>query len=359
MPVKTYKELTIPAPVHGETVEAFSRSLPKLLVFVNDKFLLENRFACDGSCPSVELIRNFNRDFGELLLGIYAFSLYEHLADEFTGKIAALASRGITRTAVESLLKSWILAVQCLVKRPAADHLIPPIEWLHHNLPVVYEHLEEDAPPLDDALQQYFALLLAKNRKFSAEYILSRIRGGSSIETVYASILLPVLQRIRLLWKKNALSAADEHTAEDICRYVILRVVDSVFGERRYPFKALVACMQGEENMLSAEVFANFLEIKGWAVAFIGHDAPDDDILHAIITNTPQVFVLSTSSISRLPAAKNLITKVRRELPQIKIVAEGRAVMFAQSCFRELADALISGFEDGHTTMLDLVIPHA
>jgi methanogenic corrinoid protein MtbC1 len=359
MSVKTYKDLTIPVPLHAETVEAFSLSLPKLLVFVNDKFLLENRFVCDGACSNVELIKSFNRDFGELLLGIYSFSLYEHLADEFTGQIAALAGRGITRAAVESLLKAWTLAVQCLVKRPAADHLIPPIEWLHHNLQVVYEHLDEDPLPLDEPLRQYFDLLLAKNRKFAAEYVLSHIRNGFTIENVYASVLLPVLQRIRLLWKKNALSAADAHTAEDICRYVILRVVDSVFGERRYPFKALVACMQGEENMLSAEVFANFLEIKGWAVSFIGHDAPDEDILHAMITNNPQVFVLSASSISRLPAAKSLIPKVRRDLPQIKIVAEGRAVMFAQNDFKDLTDALISGFEDGHKTMLELVIPHA
>ncbi|MEI6128353.1 MAG: cobalamin B12-binding domain-containing protein, partial [Pseudomonadota bacterium] len=192
-----------------------------------------------------------------------------------------------------------------------------------------------------------------------AEYILSRMRDGRSIESVYTAIVLPALQHIRFRWIKNSISAADEHAAGDICRYIIFRIADSIFGERQYPFKALVACLQGEENMLGAEVLANFMEIKGWVVMFLGHDAPDEDIIHALTANSAQIAVLSVSSIARLPAAKSLIRQVRTAVPQVKIILEGRAIFLAREEFQPLADGIVSGFEEGHAAMLTLVTAHA
>lgn len=346
-------------PLSSDTVEAFRRALPKLLVFVNDKFLLENRFQGTCACEHAEAIEQFNRAFSELLLGVYCFSLYEQLAVQFPGYIAMLESRGIRRESLESLLKAWIIGVQCLVQRPASGRLIPPLEWLLANTAALAVQAAAAEQPLEEPVRKFFDLLAAKNRKFAAEHILSLIREGRSIEDTYTMILLPALSRIKLLWRKNALSAADEHTAEDICRYVMFRVVDSVFGERRYPFKTLVACIQGEENILNAEVFASFLEIKGWSVSFIGHDAPEEDIIHAVATGSPQVVVLSVASVSRLPAARDLLQQLRTRFTEVKTVTEGPAILLAHKDFEPLSDVVISGFEQGHAAMLDLVIPHA
>jgi len=346
-------------PLSGDTIEAFRQALPKLLVFVNDKFLLENRFQGSCACGHAEVIEQFNRAFSELLLGVYCFSLYDQLPLEFPGYIAMLESRGIARGSLESLLKAWIIGIQCLVRRPASGKLIPPLEWLLAHAAALAEQAAEAEPPLAEPVRNFFDLLAAKNRKFAAEHILSLIREGRSIEDAYTLILLPALSRIRLLWRKNALSAADEHTAEDICRYVMFRVVDSIFGERRYPFKALVACIQGEENILNAEVFASFLEIKGWSVSFIGHDAPEEDIIHAVATGSPQVVVLSVASVSRLPVARDLLQQLRTRFPEVKIVTEGPAVLLARAAFEPLGNAVISGFEQGHAAMLNLVIPDA
>lgn len=342
-----------------DTVAAFHQALPKLLVFVNDKFLLENRFQGACSCAHADIIENFNRDFSQLLLGVYGFSLYAQLSVEIPGAIAMLESRGIQRASFESLLKAWIIGIQCLVKRPASDRLIPPLEWLLAHAAALYGQAGAAEQPLEETVLKLYDLLAAKNRKFAAEYVLSLIREGRSIEEVYTTVLLPALGRIRLLWRKNALSAADEHAAEDICRYVMFRVVDTIFGERRYPFKALVACIQGEENILSAEVLASFLEIKGWSVCFIGHDAPEEDILHAVMTAAPQVIVVSVASVARLHAARDLLQQLRERFPAVKTVTEGPAVLLAREAFEPLSDAVISGFEQGHADMLNLVIPHA
>jgi len=340
--------------------EAFHQALPRLVVFVNDKFALENRFACDGvACRHMDIAREFTRRFGDLLLGVYSFDLVGHLPEEAAAHIASLDSRGIKPQFVEALLKAWIMAIQCLVKRDAADQLIPAVQQLLNSLPEIYTRLQQQPGDLSAESQPFFDLLMVKNRKFAAEHILSRIRDGAPIERVYADIMLPAPERMHLLWLQNKVSAVDERAADDISRYVILRVMDSIFGERRFPFRALVACMPGEQEALDVEVFANFLEIKGWSVYFLGSDVSDEDIMYAIMKNSPQAVVLSVSSIAGLPEAQRLIDQIRQKYPQIQLAVHGRAALLARQRLASHVDVFISGLEDGHSELLKKVIPDA
>ena len=344
----------------ANAAQAFAQALPKLAVFVNDKFALENRFACAAdSCKHMETARDFTRRFGDLLLGIYSFDLGSCLTQESAEHIQSLESRGIKPESVTELLKSWILAIQCLIKRDAADRLIPPLQQLVKNLPGIYAAIKEPPQALPAELEPFFDLLMTKNRKFAAELILSRIRDGASIERVYEDILLPALDRMRLLWLQNRASAVDERAAADICRYIILRVIDGIFGERRYPFKVLVACMPGEDDTLGAEVFANFLAIKGWSVAFLGSGIPTDDIMYAVLKNSPQAVVLSTASVAGLPEARSLIAGIREKYPQIKIAVHGRAALLVREQIAPLVDLVASGLEDAHDALLKEVLPRA
>lgn len=344
----------------ADAAQAFGQALPKLVVFVNDKFALENRFACeDGACRHMETARDFTRRFGDLLLGVYSFGLGASLAQEAAAHIVSLESRGIRPDAVEALLKSWILAIQCLVRRAAAELLVAPLQQLVNNLPALYAAMKEPPPALPEGLGAFFDLLMAKDRKFAAEFILGRIRDGASIERVYEDVLLPALERMRLLWLQNRVSAVDERAAVDICRYVILRVIDSIFGERRYPFKALVACMPCEDDTLGAEVFANFLAIKGWSVSFLGSGVPADDIMYAVLKNSPQAVVLSSASVAGLPAMRGLVDGIREKYPQMKIAVHGRAACLVRAQLAPLVDLVAAGFEEAHAALLQEVLPRA
>ena len=339
---------------------AFEEALPKLVVFVSDKFALEDRFACaEAASKHLETVRDFIRSFGDLLLGIYSFDLGDRLMQESAALVLSLVSRGIKPESVTVLLKSWILAIQCLIKRDAADRLIPPLQQLVKDLPAMYETVNQPLEALPAEIQAFFDLLMAKNRKFAAELILSRIRDGASIERVYEQLLLPALERMRLLWLQNRVSAVDERAADDISRYVILRVMDSIFSERRYPFKALVACMPGEQEALDVEVFANFLEIKGWSVYFLGSDVSVADIMYAVMKNSPQAVVLSVSSIAGLPEAWRLIAQIREKYPHIKIALQGRAAILARERLSASADLAISALEQGHSELLQKVLSDA
>jgi methanogenic corrinoid protein MtbC1 len=347
-------------PVSSAALDLFTQGLPKLLVFVNEKFHLENKFLRgDACCTNEVLVEDFNRKFAALLTGIYEFSLFEHFADEFSWLLAEHESRGLMRAFLEPDLKAWILGINSMIGRPESAELVQPLDCLQRYLPMVCAQLEAAEPALDEKTGQFVEHLQRKNRKFAAEFIIALIREGATIEQAYTQVLLPALTRMRHLWRKNRVSAADVYVATDICRYIIFRVMDSIFGERKYPFKALVACVPDEEDVLGSEVFANFLEIKGWSISYIGHGFSAEDILHAVDTGKPQVVVLSAASISRLPSAKKLIGQLRASAPQVKIFLEGRAAQLSRSAFEPLVEGIVSGFDAGHAALLETVVPRA
>jgi methanogenic corrinoid protein MtbC1 len=117
--------------------------------------------------------------------------------------------------------------------------------------------------------------------------------------------------------------------------------------------------MPGERDVLSGEIFANYIEIKGWSVYFIGQTVSGEEVIHAIQKNKPQVLVLSIASIASLPEAKALISQIRQFFPKVKVVMEGRAALLAQQKLQSEVDTLVSDFEEGHTKMLNLVMPNA
>jgi len=358
--MNTFTQLKQVPPPSSAAIEAFRLCLPKLLVFVNEKFAIDNRFVFEGShSPKINLIQDFNKNFGELLLAVYEFNLYENLVEELLLHITALDSRELKKSFFDMGLNSWIMGIQCTIKHPECDELVHPLQWLHRNLALLYEKVAEVESGFDERSRNFMDLLLKRNRKFAAEHILSLMREGTSIEQIYSSVLLPVLRHIRLLWRQKKISIAEEHAATDICRYIILRVIDSIFNERRLPFEVLVACVPGEAHVLDGEVFANFLETKGWPVFFIGRDIPEEDIIHALQTNRPRVVVLSVASIARLPGARSLIGQIRGLDPNIKIVLEGHAALLARQPLAPITDAVVSGLEDGHATLFNLVMPHA
>jgi methanogenic corrinoid protein MtbC1 len=345
--------------IPAEAGQAFGQALQKLVVFVNDKFGLDNRFACrDGACRHMETAREFTRLFGNLLHGIYSFDITHLLAPESTALIMSLEARGIRQDSVIALVQAWVLAIECLVKRAEAERLVPPLQQLLHGLPAIYADMQRQPDALSPDVQPFFDLLMTKNRKFAAEHILSRMREGATIEQAYETVLLPALERMRLLWLHNRITAADEQTAADICRYVMLRVIDSIFGERRYPYKVLVACMPGGDS-LEAEVLANFLSIKGWSVSFLGAGIPLDDILYALLKNTPQAVVLSTPSIAGLPETRSLTARIREKHPRIITAVHGRAALLIRDRLAGISDLVASGLEQSHGALLKEVLGRA
>lgn len=353
-----------PNAISASACAAFHKAVPQLLVFTNEKFKLDSTYAAQGAgTVNPDRIEEFNRGLAGLLGGVYACSLFGNLEGEFIRLAGVLTAHGAGRPVIEAGLKAWIMALQTLVKRPESSELTAPLVSLLQGLGSLWARAEVAPPPLEGDALVLHDLLIERKRKAAAENVLSLLRGGASIEQAYQRALLPALLSIQLKQRQGALSAAQEQAAADICRYIMYRVLDSIVNEQQVPFRVLAACMPGEQDLLGSELFANYLEVRGWQVLFMRESHTLDEIVQAAASSRPHIVLISAGSIQSLPPALELTKLIETACPGIRIACEGRAALLARGSLEDRAEAFIMGFERGHLALLELLNgrhkPHA
>lgn len=344
------------ATVSPKALAAFRHAISQLLVFTNEKSALENTYARENANRvTTAHIEQFNRDFAGLLTGVFRFQLYDNLEGEFIRLAGALTAHGAGRPEVEAGLKAWIMALQTLIKRPESGELTAPLIELAQHFTGLWARATVSPPELEGPALRLHDYLIQRNRKFAAETVLELLRSGSTIEQAYQNTLLPALLSIQLKARQGQLSAAQEQSAGDICRYIMYRVLDNIFNEQQLPFKILAACMPGEQDVLGSELFANYLEMQGWSLLFMRDARTVDEIAQAAAPYDPHIVLLSAASIQSLPPAVERAAAIRQACPQARIAFEGRAALLAREQLAAHGDAVVSGFEKGHKDLLALV----
>jgi methanogenic corrinoid protein MtbC1 len=334
-------------------VAAFCHLLPRLVSLVDEKFAVENRFCCGTPLEKrMDLVRDVHARWGDVLLAVYQFGLYPALVEEFAWLVSALKHRGFDREYFEKMINAWIMAIHGTIPPSLSGELVQPLRFLERNLSVLLEPAEVSAEPASEIQRTFLDLLLEKRRRDAADFVVSLVKRGDRPDQLCRDLLTPALRQIGLLWQENRISAADEHAAAEICRYIIFRLCDSIPRKQPLPYRALVSCVPGEEHQLGAEIVASHLESEGWTVYFVGHSAPEQDNVAAIDKHKPDAVFLTVTLVSNLPATVELSQKIRQTAPQVKIILGGRAAAGAQQAIGKFADAIIEDYRTAHLTAI-------
>lgn len=347
-------------PLTPKALAAFDKLYPRILALVRERLGLklgEETGKLDR--PQEELLEECFVRFGETLKAVYAFGLYEYLAGEASWLISVLESRGLGRGWGEKILETWTIGIQGLVKPPEAEELSRPLIRTRALVPRVALGPLAGEEKLPEDVQRYLDFALGNKRKEAAEFALSFVELGLPPEKVADSLLMPALRRVGVLWEKNKISAAAEHFATEITRYVIYRIFDSLPRKKPVSFSAVLACVPGDEHDIGTDLMANLLASEGWSVVFIGRGSPHQDLLETVAGARPDILILSVSLISHLPAAHALIMDLREKIPGVRIILGGAAALTAKNILGPLVAGIAAGLGDGRRIARGLVGHHA
>jgi methanogenic corrinoid protein MtbC1 len=347
-------------PASASATDAFRQSFPRLLDLVNKKFVVDARFRSDALLGSrMNFLNDMHKYLGEIFRAVYEFGLSENLVDEFLWFVSAASARGFKKDYFEKMLAAWQAALHGILGPVKVRELAALPSFLARNLDH-FLRMPQVSNELEAGPQKHLArLLLEKNRRDAAESVISVAKEYPSPERLFQSHLAPVLHHIGRLWQLNMLSAADEHAAFEICRYIVFRFCDSLPKEPKRSVKAFVGCVTGEEHSLAAEMTAEILNLKGWTVFFSGRSAPLDEIVWSARQFQPDIIFLSVSLIPNLPSAKDLIMALRSSLAGARIILGGSAALAARHVMEKLTDAVAENIEDGYRKARDMVTRHA
>ncbi len=186
---------------------------------------------------------------------------------------------------------------------------------------------EAAAPTLEFLARDYLAAQLAGDRRGALAVVLGQgLDGGFSVGELQAGVVQAAQREIGRLWQQNRISIAQEHMATAISHVVMARLFEEARPAPRVGRKVLVACVEGELHEFPARLVADFLDLGGFEVRYLGANVPTHDLLAMIRDEQPHLLALSVTMSFNAPASRQAVEQVRRERPDLPILMGGHAL---------------------------------
>jgi methanogenic corrinoid protein MtbC1/DNA-binding XRE family transcriptional regulator len=176
-----------------------------------------------------------------------------------------------------------------------------------------------------DAPQRYLDALLEGDEDDAAASVKSMIAAGASISDIYINLLTPAMARMGELWRQKKINVAQQKLATQITLSQMDKLRSLIVVKHRWPYRALICCIQGEMHSTGARMAADLFRLEGWSVDFLGADVPTGDIVAMAASRRPHILALSVTMKSNLKHVRSLLEPLRKLAAPPKVLVGGQA----------------------------------
>jgi MerR family transcriptional regulator, light-induced transcriptional regulator len=171
-------------------------------------------------------------------------------------------------------------------------------------------YLPDDAP-LVALARDYLAALLEHDRPKAVNLILKAAESGTPVRDVYLRVFQPVQMEVGRLWQLNRLSVAQEHYCT--AATLLISSMIHVYAPKVPPaYRTLVAvAVSGERHEFGIRMVADFFELAGWDVAYLGADTPLEGLARLLDEVQADVLAISATMTPNLRAVAAIVEGVR------------------------------------------------
>ena len=155
-------------------------------------------------------------------------------------------------------------------------------------------------------------------------------KGTLTIPDLYSNILVPALYSIDDCPEDNPGCIWDEHVKTSIVRTIIEALYPTVINlaekSVRKHKKVVLTCPEREYHEIGLRMMADFFQINGYEVIYVGSNTPRVQIWEVISTEKPDYVGISVTDYYLLSEAKKIIERIKNECSKdIKILLGGQA----------------------------------
>ncbi len=303
---------------------------------------------------SLSVMYNNHENHGNLMVNVLKFNDFSLLENILPWVISNYTSKGFTFQYFLEALDQWEKAIAQHLSPQASAEIIPVYEWMEEVLPAVRDELSSGALELRDVSEvmmssrsseiNFFVELLIKGRHNEAhQFMKNRISGKESLQEIYNDLIRPAMYEIGRLWEKNKITVAHEHLATSIIMRMITFFYMDYVSTESSKGKAVVTAAANEYHEIGARIVADFLEIDGWDVSYLGANTPTNDLINMLEDTNADMLCISITMIFNFEKVRRLIEKIRNipNLSSLKIMVGGYAFMYSSSISDKIgADAV-------------------
>jgi methanogenic corrinoid protein MtbC1 len=180
---------------------------------------------------------------------------------------------------------------------------------------------------LDTLFDRYLDAQLAGDRRAALRIVIDEgLAAGHSVHDLHTRVLQAAQSEIGRMWQKNLISIAQEHMATAISHVVASRLFEEATPEPRLGKRVMVACVQGEFHEFPARLVADYLDLGGFDVLYLGANVPTDHLVAMLRDTAPDVLALSVTMSFNVPALREALGRVRESFPHQPVLVGGHAL---------------------------------
>jgi methanogenic corrinoid protein MtbC1 len=193
-------------------------------------------------------------------------------------------------------------------------------------------------PTLAVLRDRYVFALVAGARREALDIVVENALGDDvPVSSLYLEVVQPAQYELGRLWRAKRITAAQEHLGTEISRSALAHLQAHLPCGPSNGKRVVVACVEGELHDLGAQMVADFLEMAGFDVTFLGANVPADSLAEFLRDRPPHLLALSATVSTSLPALRRTIAAVRSITgTRVPIAAGGRVLMRTPGLGRRL-----------------------
>lgn len=193
--------------------------------------------------------------------------------------------------------------------------------------------------PTGSLAGQYLLAVLEGDRLRASEVVLGAVRAGTlSVLDAYERVLEPAQAELGRLWHMGDLTIAEEHFATTTTQLVMGQLYPLLPRAPRHGKVVICASVEGNWHDLGIRTLADYFEMAGWRVIFLGCSVPAEDLAVAVDHFEADVLCVSAMLPAQVRACEQTVGLVRaRERGSIvKLLVGGQAFIHAPGIWRDL-----------------------
>jgi len=312
-------------PVSLRAAKAFARIMSRLLEEVATR--------CDAQHNLDELIGGNSRDLlhtvqrrhATLLSTMLRINTREYIAWNMLWDYRVCRELGFSHEYFTFELAVWQTAIREQLEHPEQKaEILAFYGWLvlcREQVVVqafAIEELSFSVRRNVEGLQMVFLALLLEGDFMGCLTLASRaIDTIDDLKLFYLKVIWPVLYQIGELWEADRISVAEEHLTTDLIKRIMPVLCSRLNQAIATRGKVVISSAANEYHDVGARMVADFLEMDGWDVIFLGANIPGWTLLDLIRREQPFLVALSVASELTINKARNTIEEIRTD-PDIK-----------------------------------------
>lgn len=185
---------------------------------------------------------------------------------------------------------------------------------------------------------QYLTAQLVGDRRAALKVLLDQgVGGGVPVPELYLEVIQAAQHQIGRLWQENRITVAQEHLATAISQLALAHLYPLLPREPHNGKHVLVACVDGELHDIGARVVADFLEMAGFDVRYLGASVPIPSLIGMARESPPDLLALSVTMTFNLPALRTTVWQAREAAGDgLHLAAGGHALRWASGLAAQL-----------------------